>query len=306
MKVFILSGFLGAGKTTFIKQMIKSTGREYVIFENEFGDVNIDGEILKTDVENDSKNMEIKVWEMTSGCVCCSTRADFLSSLLVIDNTLNPDFLVVEPSGIAVLSNILNNINKIKYECIKLLPPLTIVDVNTYFKYKSKYGEIFIDQIKEAARIQFSKIENISAEEIELICKDIKSLNTNAKIYKTDYKKQKIEYWNELFEGELIKFENNDIIEIKDKMQNMSYKNAYVNNIGELVLFLDKIVFGYFGDINRAKGVFKTHGYNLHFDVVDTEYNISFSNGNEENNTVFIGKYIDKKKLKKELESFFL
>ena len=97
LKILVISGFLGAGKTTFIKEMVKSTKREYVIFENEFGDVNIDGEILRNNTEemkeNNQKNgnVELNVWELTSGCACCSTKADFISSLLVIDNTLNPD-----------------------------------------------------------------------------------------------------------------------------------------------------------------------------------------------------------------------
>ena len=81
MKILVISGFLGAGKTTFIKEMVRSTGREYVIFENEFGDVNIDGEILKNKSEtNDEKEIELNVWELTSGCACCSTKADFMSS----------------------------------------------------------------------------------------------------------------------------------------------------------------------------------------------------------------------------------
>ena len=115
MKILVISGFLGAGKTTFIKEMLKSTKREYVIFENEFGDVNIDSEILKNNNETEEKEIELNVWELTSGCACCSTKADFMSSLLVIDNTLNPDFLIVEPSGIAVLSNILNNVKNVEF-----------------------------------------------------------------------------------------------------------------------------------------------------------------------------------------------
>ena len=75
MKILVISGFLGAGKTTFIKEMVKSTGREYVIFENEFGDVNIDSEILKNNFEiADGKEVELNVWELTSGCACCSSR----------------------------------------------------------------------------------------------------------------------------------------------------------------------------------------------------------------------------------------
>ena len=270
MKILVISGFLGAGKTTFIKEMVKSTGREYVIFENEFGDVNIDGEILKNKSEiTDEKEIELNVWELTSGCACCSTKADFMSSLLAIDNTLNPDFLIV---------------------------------AGTYFKYKNKYEEVFMDQVKMATHIQFSKVENISKEELNTIFEDIRKINQNAEIHTSDYHNQDISYWNSLFSGELVKMESSDLIDVKKKMQNVSYKNACAKNPAALAFFLDKLILGYYGDINRAKGVFRNSDYNMHFDVVDTGYNIYFSEGEAENNTVFIGNPIDKGLLLKELE----
>ena len=303
MKILVISGFLGAGKTTFIKEMVRSTGREYVIFENEFGDVNIDGEILKNKSEtSDEKEIELNVWELTSGCACCSTKADFMSSLLAIDNTLNPDFLIVEPSGIAVLSNILNNVNNVGYERIKVLPPVTIIDAVTYFKYKNKYEEVFMDQVKMAAHIQLSKVENMTEEELNTIFEDIRKINQNAEVHISDYHNQDISYWNSLFSGELVKMESSDLIDVKKKMQNVSYKNACAKNPAALTFFLDKLILGYYGDINRAKGVFRNSDYNMHFDVVDTGYNIYFSEGEAENNTVFIGNPIDKELLLKELE----
>ena len=302
MKILVISGFLGAGKTTFIKEMVKSTKREYVIFENEFGDVNIDSEILKNNNETEEKEIELNVWELTSGCACCSTKADFMSSLLVIDNTLNPDFLIVEPSGIAVLSNILNNVKNVEYERIQVLPPVTIIDAGTYFKYKNKYEEVFMDQVQMAAHIQLSKVENVADDELNIIYKDIKKINPHADIHIADYHNQDMDYWNSLFNGELVKIENTDLIDVKNKMTNVTYKGAYAENPAVLTFFLDKLILGYYGDINRAKGVFKGPDYNMHIDVVDTGYNISFSEGEAENNTVFIGKPIDKELLLKELE----
>ena len=302
MKILVISGFLGAGKTTFIKEMVKSTKREYVIFENEFGDVNIDSEILKNNNETEEKEIELNVWELTSGCACCSTKADFMSSLLVIDNTLNPDFLIVEPSGIAVLSNILNNVKNVEYERIQVLPPVTIIDAGTYFKYKNKYEEVFMDQVQMAAHIQLSKVENMADDELNIIYEDIKKINLHADIHIADYHNQDMDYWNSLFSGELVKIENTDLIDVKNKMTNVTYKGAYAENPAVLTFFLDKLILGYYGDINRAKGVFKGPDYNMHIDVVDTGYNISFSEVEAENNTVFIGKPIDKELLLKELK----
>jgi len=308
LKILVISGFLGAGKTTFIKEMVKSTKREYVIFENEFGDVNIDGEILRNNTEemkeNNQKNgnVELNVWELTSGCACCSTKADFISSLLVIDNTLNPDFLIVEPSGIAILSNILKNVTNTGYDRIKMFPPITIIDASTYFKYKNKYDEIFIDQIKMAAHIQLSKVENMVDEELQLIYEDIKSFNPNADIFTNDYHNQNTDYWNALFSGELLKTENSDLIDVKNKMQNVTYKNSYADNPAILVSFLDKMILGHYGDINRAKGVFKGFNCNMCFDVVNTNYNIIILENGTENNAVFIGNQIDRELLIQDLD----
>ena len=258
LKILVISGFLGAGKTTFIKEMVKNTKREYVIFENEFGDVNIDGEILRNNTEemkeNNQKNgnVELNVWELTSGCACCSTKADFISSLLVID--------------------------------------------------KNKYDEIFIDQIKMAAYIQLSKVENMVDEELQLIYEDIKSFNPNADIFTNDYHNQNTDYWNALFSGELVKTENSDLIDVKNKMKNVTYKNSYADNPAIFVSFLEKLISGFYGDINRAKGVFKGNDYNMHFDVVDTNYNITILEDSSENKAVFIGNPIDKELLIKELD----
>ena len=311
MKILVISGFLGAGKTTFIKEMVRCTKREYVIFENEFGDVNIDGEILRNNSEEMNRNMEngieredveLNVWELTSGCACCSTKADFISSLLVIDNTLNPDFLIVEPSGIAILSNILKNVTNTGYDRIKMFPPITIIDAGTYFKYKNKYDEIFIDQIKMAAHIQLSKVENMADEELQLIYEDIKSFNPNADIFTNDYHNQNTDYWNALFSGELVKTENSDLIDVKNKMQNVTYKNSYADNPAILVSFLDKMILGHYGDINRAKGVFKGFNCNMCFDVVNTNYNIIILENSAENNAVFIGNQIDSELLIRDLD----
>ena len=308
MKKLVISGFLGAGKTTFIKEMIKSTKREYVIFENEFGDVNIDGEILRNNTEemkeNNQKNgnVELNVWELTSGCACCSTKADFISSLLVIDNTLNPDFLIVEPSGIAILSNILKSVTNADYDRIKVFPPITIIDATTYFKYKNKYVEVFMDQVEMAAHIQLSKIENMTDEELQLIYNDIKLINPNANIFISDYHNQNMDYWNVLFSGELVKIENLDLIDVKNKMQNVTYKNSYADNPAILVSFLDKMILGHYGDINRAKGVFKGFNCNMCFDVVNTNYNIIILENSAENNAVFIGNQIDSELLIRDLD----
>lgn len=91
MKILIVSGFLGAGKTTLIKEMANKTKRDFVVMENEYGDVDIDSNILKDEGMN--------IWELTEGCVCCTMKQDFASSILTIANSLDPEYLIVEPTG---------------------------------------------------------------------------------------------------------------------------------------------------------------------------------------------------------------
>lgn len=283
MKIFVISGFLGAGKTTFIKEMIKATQRQFVIFENEFADVNIDSGILKNE-----NNKDIEVWEMSNGCVCCSTQSDFAASLILIDNALNPDFLIVEPSGVAILSNVIKNIKKSEYERINMLNPLTIVDVSTYFKYKVKYRDIFLDQIKSTKYIQFSKINLVQSDELENVIKDIQTLNPEAIIYSDDYHNKDISYWDTFFEGNLSIKESDDVIS-EQEMQNMSFRNVECNSLGELIYFIDRILLGYFGNICRAKGTFKIKNDYAHFELVDSTYEIYFDRDIKENNIVVIG-----------------
>ena len=94
MKILVVSGFLGAGKTTFIKSLAEHTGKEFAILENEYGDVGIDGNLLK----EQQKVGEVNIWELTEGCICCLMKGDFAASVLTIANTVGPEYLVIEPT----------------------------------------------------------------------------------------------------------------------------------------------------------------------------------------------------------------
>ena len=101
MKILVISGFLGAGKTTFIKALAEKTDKRFVVMENEYGEGGIDGGFLASG----TGQAEMKVWELTEGCICCTMKADFASSILTISNTLDPEYLVVEPTGLGKLGN---------------------------------------------------------------------------------------------------------------------------------------------------------------------------------------------------------
>ena len=118
MKILVVSGFLGAGKTTFIEKLVEKVNKKIAVLENEYGQVGVDGDLLKKDKMN--------IWEMTEGCICCSMKSDFASSVLTISNTIDPDILVVEPTGVGLLSSVIKNIQKVSYDRIKLLEPFLL------------------------------------------------------------------------------------------------------------------------------------------------------------------------------------
>lgn len=119
MKILIVSGFLGAGKTTFIKRLARNVDQRFAILENEYGAAGIDGVRLGQNRQGTQKN----VWEMTEQCICCIGKKDFAASVLTIANVVDPEYLIVEPTGVGSLARIIENLRQIEYERIQLLSP---------------------------------------------------------------------------------------------------------------------------------------------------------------------------------------
>lgn len=169
MKILIVSGFLGAGKTTFIKELALKTQKRFCILENEYASLDIDSDRLKD-------NAELNIYELNEKCVCCSTKNDNASSILTIANTIDSEFLVIEPSGVAYLNNVINRVSKVLYERIILLAPITIVSGNEMIDEKVVYN-----QIKEAKTIIVSKMEQASYDKKEKL---YSLLNKNHHLHK--------------------------------------------------------------------------------------------------------------------------
>ena len=192
MNILIVSGFLGAGKTTFIQKLSEKTDKPFAVMENEYGGAGIDGNLLEQN--------RLKVWEMTEGCVCCSLKSDFAMSVLTIANTVAPDYLVVEPTGVGMLSSVIANLRKIEYDRIRLLKPRTVVDIDCIDSYLTTFEKFYVDQIKNAAHIVVSKTENKSAAEIEKAVRTLAALNNEADITAKPYDSLDTAWWNELFD----------------------------------------------------------------------------------------------------------
>lgn len=290
MNILIVSGFLGSGKTTFIKKLIEATQKKVAIFENEYGEVDIDSNRL-----SNNKN----IWEMAQGCICCSLKKDFASSILTVANTVDLKYLIVEPTGLGKLSEILKNIKQIEYERIKLLSPICIVDFNLLNTSFKQYPNLFIDQIINSDTIIISKAEKASSDELEAFKNVLSKYNNKASIFTYGDLNKSIynSFFLRMFDGTLLTEEKDDVLPDSYCIRNFDFKN-----ISKLILFLEKLIRNEFGHIIRAKGHVKCNNQQYDIDVVDGYYSITDLGLNSKSNIVFIGSNINRNMISKYIE----
>lgn len=296
MKVLIVSGFLGAGKTTFIQKMVRATKRDYVIVENEFAEWSIDAAQLQA---NDDTRLD--VWELTEGCVCCNQKGRFTDSLLTISNTLNPEYLIVEPSGVASLQAVCHSVSTVAYERICLLPPITLVDAQQFFNQAQRYPELMRDQVQHAGVLQLSKTTACSATDIARLCEVLRRWNPQAPVMIEEPQQQVAAYWQRLLTGEWHSVATP--MESVTEMRQVSVAQARCPHVGTLIQFLEYVVHGVFGTVARAKGVFLVQrALALRFDVVGPQYAITLAEQMAGNQAVFIGPQLNEPLLRQVLK----
>lgn len=297
MQILIISGFLGAGKTTFIKELAKKTKRDFCILENEFGSINLDKEFL-----NENKNKDLSIYELTQGCICCSSKGEFASSVLTIANTIDPDYLIIEPTGVGILSNIIKNLNKVVYERISILPPITIVDGISLINSNFYIDNLLKDQISNAKYIVVSKSENLTKNEKQKIEKVLQKLNINAKIIVDHYSNLSSSNFFVFLKNENFKSINNSIDVDTPDYSEFSLQDFYFKSEIELIIFLEDLTRNEFGNIIRAKGIIKFKNHNLSINVSNKQYIITgYDNMIDNSKIVFIGNEINKNKIRKSL-----
>lgn len=183
-KVDIISGFLGAGKTTFIKLLIENVfaGEKLVLIENEFGEIGIDGGFLK--------DAGIEITEMNSGCICCTLVGDFSKALRKVIEEYHPDRVLIEPSGVGKLSDVSKAIEHVKKEAdIEIEGRITIVDGKKAKLYLKNFGEFFKDQVAYANTIVVSRTQMMEDHSIEECVKMLREENKEASIISTSWDK---------------------------------------------------------------------------------------------------------------------
>lgn len=314
-KVDIISGFLGAGKTTFIKKLVNEVyqGQKIVLIENEFGEIGIDGTFMN--------NAGIEVTEINSGCICCSLVGDFEASLKEVLTTYDPDRIIIEPSGVGKLSDVIKAVNDVNDEKLILDNYIAVIDAKKCRLYTKNFGEFFNNQIKYASAIILSRTQDISEFQLDECLKIINDHNNKANIITTP--------WNQLTKETIISaFSNSDnlhnellnqldicpecghhhdhehhhhhehhhadeIFTSWSKQTPKKYSKEQINNI------LKKLsVDSNFGNILRAKGfVDSSEGDWWYFDLVPGEYEIRTGKADFTGRICVIGEKLDQSKL---------
>lgn len=180
-KIDIISGFLGAGKTTLIKKLISEAfcGEKLVLIENEFGEIGIDGGFLK--------DAGIEITEMNSGCICCSLVGDFGEALKKVLAQFSPDRIIIEPSGVGKLSDVIKAVIDINSDDITLNSFTTVADAKKCKMYMKNFGEFFNNQVEFAKSVVLSHTKGLSAEKLEEAVNLIRSKNEKATLITTEW-----------------------------------------------------------------------------------------------------------------------
>ena len=182
-KIDIISGFLGAGKTTLIKKLLQEglKGEKTVLIENEFGEIGIDGGFLK--------DAGVEITEMNSGCICCSLVGDFGTALKEVVETYSPERIIIEPSGVGKLSDVIKAVQDVaaKLDHVVLNSFTAVVDAGKCKMYMKNFGEFFNNQVENAKTIVLSRTQKVSEDKLNKCVSDLREHNADATIITTPW-----------------------------------------------------------------------------------------------------------------------
>ena len=319
-KVDIFSGFLGAGKTTLIKKLIEEAykGEKVVLIENEFGEIGIDGGFLK--------DAGVEINEMNSGCICCSLVGDFGKALEKVLDQFHPDRILIEPSGVGKLSDIIQAVENLDLEDVKLNGFTTVVDAKKAKIYMKNFGEFYNNQVEHASSIILSHTKGMDEEKLEKVVKLLREHNDHAVIITTDWdaldgkqilaameRRDTIEEALHLLEEEHEHDHEHEhhhdhdheghhhADEVFDSIGIETTKKFTMERIGEMLSALDDQK--EYGFVLRAKGIVEGEdGKWIHFDYVPGEEDVRTGSAEVTGRLCVIGTDIDEDKIRKLFE----
>ena len=306
IKIDIFSGFLGAGKTFLIKKLIKdgAYNENIAIVENEFGEVSIDALILR--------DSNIKVKEINSGCFCCEVTGDFKEAVLEVINKYNPSRIIIEPSGVARLTDIIKIFKEEKLRDkteIDIL--ITVIDPEKFDIYLRNFKDFYEDQIQNTKKIVLSRTQNLDKDSLDNIVLKIKKINKRAVIISENWQKIRgIDILNNLdfnsinineYRGVKPRIKAVETTKAKEIFESFAIYPKYEFSKLELVSKFKFISSSKaFGDVLRAKGVVKLKDNSFgQFDFVKDEFEIRKISNSESSVISFIGVNLNKKEIEK-------
>ncbi len=292
MKIKIISGFLGAGKTTCIKNVLKKADGNMAVIVNEFGDVGIDAEAI-------SKGDVIDMVELPSGCICCTLANDLVSAVKEIKTRYNPERLIIEPSGLAVPSGILEVLEPISEEYgLEIEAIIGIVDADSFLSnvHSGLFGDFYTDQLANSDIILINKSDLVNENTIKLIEEELRKYNSHAILLNT------VNCETDL--PDFIREHGTEFLHLHfdhdfDSLAITTDKEYATGLITEL---MEEMKAGKYGNIYRAKGIYKTTagGY-CKMDYVQGNYTLEEFPETENSKLVFIGKDFGRNALKVKL-----
>lgn len=291
-KIDIISGFLGAGKTTFLKKLLNEAypGESVALLENEFGEVAIDGDLLK------DSNFVLK--EISNGCICCTLQGNFISAIHELQETHHPQRIVIEPTGLGRLSDIFRACNRAAENCpVVLNAAITVVDGTSALEYLDDAPEFYENQIAQTGAVVVSMTQRVSKKEVAAIEERIRHLNANAPIFTRD--------WRELDAMEvLVLAETKGCAEDpkpttteKNPFRSLAFRVTRPWKERDLKEFFHRMIAGDFGKIYRGKGFFPAGKRMLKVDLVGRRVDVTDFPQKTRGRFVLIGKDMNAKAL---------
>ncbi|TCO79861.1 GTP-binding protein [Marinisporobacter balticus] len=296
ININIISGFLGAGKTTFLRKIIPNIEGKTVLIENEFGDVGVDADLIED---------KLPIREIYAGCICCSLVQDFKKAIEELVLEYRPNHILIEPSGVGSLSDIIKVCNKISKNSdfsVKINHLITIVDASAFDDYLENFGGFYVDQIRNAHIIFLSYFDKISHNEIEKVITKIRINNQSAFIFKEDWYsypgEEIIEILNTVKKLEN-DFEENAISMPANKIfSNCAVSNPRIFSVKDMEKIFTSLKDRTYGFVLRAKGMLKldTNQF-IYFDFTPHHYHWEYIEECKETKIAVIGSNLRKEKI---------
>lgn len=297
IKVDVISGFLGVGKTTLIKKLLNAYKNEKVILiENEFGEIGIDGDIVEKE--------GFDVVEITSGCICCITKKDFVNIFSKILKEYTPERVIIEPTGVSILSEIIGVLRRAEFaDRCDINSLITVIDGISYLQHRDVFGEFFEDQIINAGVLIISKSQMVDKNILSQTIESLKELNSKAPIIADN--------WNEMSEEDVKTLLKLDLNVDFDDLFYTEYKPCSDNQFNTLGIktkkkftedslkeILEKLKEEEFGMVIRGKGFLKGTNWDLEFSYANEQYEIYQNKQKSTGKLCIIGKGLNEKKIK--------